>query len=272
MKFNPFLLFYKKPLFLLLVYVLLSVGLLRMNSETSLSGIRYASLQVVESFAKIQLQFSIWKNYRREITELKKENYLLSRKNQNLKHIVLENIRLKKLLKLKQESEYDFVAARVIGIGTEIGIRSLILDVGDEDSVKKNMPVLTADGLVGKIVVTTPKESIIQILADHNSLVSARLQNSRETGVVSWDGNSWLNLLYISKDVPVTIGEEVVTSGLSKIYPPLIRIGVVTFIKENDYDLFKEIRLKPAVNFNALEEVIVLRTSPQKLPENIASE
>ena len=272
MRFNPFLLFYKKPLFLLLVYILFSIFFLRMNNEDSLSGIRYASLQVVEKFADIKMQFSIWKDYRKEIESLKGENFLLNTKSQKLNHILQENVRLKELLGLKQQCDINCIATNVIGIGTEIGIRSLILDVGEEDSVHKNMPVLTAHGLVGKIVITTPSQSFTQILFDHNSLVSARLKNSRETGVISWSGNSWLNLLYISKDVPVSIGEEITTSGLSKIYPPLIRIGVVTFIEENEFDLFKEIRVKPSVNFNALEEVFVLKTKNLILPETLADE
>jgi rod shape-determining protein MreC len=243
-----------------------------MNSEESLSGIRYASLQFVEKFADAKMQFSIWKDYQKEIEALKRENFLLSTKNQKLDHIIQENYRLKKLLGLKQKSEIKFVAANVIGIGTEIGIRSLILDVGEEDSINKNMPVVTAQGLVGKVVITTLGQSIAHILFDHNSLVSARLKNSRETGVISCDGNSWLNLLYISKDVPVSIGEEVTTSGLSEIYPPLIRIGVVTLIEENEFDLFKEIRVKPTVNFNTLEEVFVLITKNLVMPENLAGE
>ena len=93
---------------------------------------------------------------------------------------------------------------------------------------------------------------------DRNALVSARLQKSREIGVVGWSGNLWLDLYYIPKDVEVEPGEVVITSGLSRIYPKGIKIGVVAEVKEKEYELFKEIKVKPAVNFNQLEDVFVV--------------
>ena len=185
---------------------------------------------------------------------------------------MLENIRLKKLLNLKEETNYSFVAGRVIGSGIEFGVRSFILNIGEEDGVKENLPVINGDGLVGKIISISPDQSITQILMDHNSLVSARLEGSREAGVISWDGNSWLNLLYISRDVPVSLGEVVVTSGLSQIYPPDLQIGIVSDIKQNEYDLFKQIRINPSVNFNALEEVLVIKKSQTDSSRNYSGE
>lgn len=272
MKLNPFLVLVRKPLFLLVVYIILSIVLLRMNPEKSLQGLRYGALQVVEVFAKIRFQIAVWKDYQKEVEILKRENFKLQTTLQKTRDIFLENERLKLLLNFKEENQLELIPSKIIGVGTELGVRSFVLDIGEEDGAQKNMPVLTADGLVGKIVLTTPKQSICQILKDHNSLVSARLQNSREIGVVSWDGEPWLNLLYISKDVPVNIGEDVVTSGLSKIYPPFLRIGQVSEINENEYDLFKEIRIKPAVNFNSLEEVIVIHLIENDLTNQVELE
>jgi rod shape-determining protein MreC len=134
----------------------------------------------------------------------------------------------------------------------------LILNVGSADSIQKNQAVLTEAGLVGKILDTEPKQALTQILMDRNTLVSARLQKSREIGVVGWSGNLWLDLYYIPKDVEVEPGEVVITSGLSRIYPQGIKIGVVAEINEKEYELFKEIKVKPAVNFNQLEDVFVV--------------
>ncbi len=216
-------------------------------------------LQTIEWVHQIEETFRLRHHMSQEIEQLKAENFRLKMTALKLREVLIENSRLRRLLKLKEEGAYRVVAARVIGSGTEGGIRSLIISVGEQDSVRKNMPVVNADGLVGRVIATTPGQSIVQILMDHNSLVSARLQHSREAGVIAWSGNSWLDLLYIPKNIPVEKGEMVITSELSRIYPPGLKIGIVTTIKENKFDLFKEIRVKPAVNFNAVEEVFVIR-------------
>jgi len=272
MKFTPFLLFYRKPLFLLTIYVFLSLLLMHFNDPASLRVISNISLQVVEVFANIRHDISLWKDYQEEAHRLREENARLKLANQRSREMMLENMRLKKLLNLGENHQYNFIAARVIGSGIELGIRSLILDAGESDSVRENMPVINGDGLVGKIISVTPDQSITQVLMDHNSLVSARLEISRESGVIGWDGRSWLNLQYISRDVAVSFGEVVVTSGLSRIYPPDLRIGVVSHIEQNDYDLFKKIRVTPSVNFEALEEVMILKTAGLGLTENLTSE
>lgn len=272
MKFNPFLLFYRRPLFLVIIYAFLSLLLMNFNDANSLRGVRSVSLQFVEFFADIRHDISIWKDYQNEANRLRAENTLLKLTRQRLQEALLQQRRLQDLVKLPEEPKYDFIAARVIGFGIENGVRSLILNVGERDSIAENMPVINGDGLVGRIISVTDGQSITQILMDHNSLVSARLQRSRESGTISWTGNSWLNLLYISKDVPVLLGEEVVTSGLSEIYPPNLIIGYVSHIEQNEYDLFKDIRISPAVNFKALEEVVVLKISVAATAEQVPSE
>ena len=267
MKFNPFLFFYRKPLFLLVIYVLLSLLIMNFNDARSLHGVRSVSLQFVGFFANIRHNISLWRDYQTEASRLKTENALLKLTRRRLQEALLQERRLQNLVKLPEETEYDFVAARVIGFGIEHGVRSLILNVGEKDSITKNMPVINGDGLIGRIISVTEDQSITQVLMDHNSLVSARLQRSRESGTISWTGNSWLNLLYISRDVPVLLGEVVMTSGLSQIYPPNLIIGYVSHIEQNEYDLFKDIRVNPAVNFKAVEEVIILKVSEARIAE-----
>lgn len=272
MKFNPFLFFYRRPLFLLVIYILLSLLLMNSNDARSLHGIRSVSLQFVEFFANIRHDISVWKDYQNEAHRLRTENALLKLTRQRLQEALLRERRLQNLVRLPEETEYDFIAARVIGFGIEHGVRSLILNVGKKDSITENMTVINGDGLIGRIISVADNQSITQVLMDHNCLVSARLQKSRESGTISWTGNSWLNLLYISRDVPVLLGEVVMTSGLSEIYPPNLIIGYVSHIEQNEYDLFKDIRVNPAVNFKALEEVVVLKILKAHLAEQAQGE
>ncbi|RMI04826.1 MAG: rod shape-determining protein MreC [Calditrichaeota bacterium] len=254
----PYLAFFKRPLVLLMIYVFLSTVLMNFSDDTSLRGIRWALLQVIEFMDGLKIDWRTREQLLRENDRLKEENFRLRLTQQKLREIVLENVRLRRLLRLKESSDYKYLAARVIAEGTERGIRSVLIDIGEREGVRKNMAVINAQGLVGKVIATTPGQAIVQILLDQNMFVSARLQNSREVGFISCSGNSWLDLRQIPRNIQVEPGEVVVTSGNSQIYPPGIKIGVVTTIEETEYDFFKQIRVDPAVNFDALEEVFVV--------------
>ncbi len=258
MRFHFLLPVFRKPAYLLLVYVGLSLFLMSLNPPAQLRGIRMGVLALVEFWSGIQEAFTLRRVSRQELEALKEENFRLQLSNQRLREVLLENIRLHRLLNLSRELDMAYISARVIGMGTERDVQSIILNVGSEDGVGRNMPVVNADGLVGKVISVTPGQSVVQILLDHNSLVSARLEQSRELGIISWDGSPWLSLQYVPKSVSVQVGEPVVTSGLSNIYPPGLKIGVVVKVKEDRRGFFNIIRVKPAVDFNRLEEVFVI--------------
>lgn len=269
MSFPAYLNLFKRPAFLLLVYIFLSLVFLNFNDVAALRGFRLVMLDAVELIESFKFGFTARKTLKAENEALRKENFYLHLTNQRLREVVLENSRLKRLLRLKEEKSFQFLAARVVGSTTDKDFGTLILDVGDEDSIDVNMAVVNADGLIGKIIEVTPRQSLVQILMDHDSWVSARLENSRETASVNWSGQPWLNLNYIPKNIPVEKGELVVTSGLSQIYPEGLKIGIVANIAERENDWFKTISIKPAVNFQALEEVVIIRKT---LAENAATE
>ncbi|MFZ0390431.1 MAG: rod shape-determining protein MreC [Calditrichia bacterium] len=248
----------QNSLLLLSVYTLISILLISVNNPSTLRGVRIAVLRVIGWVNAVEQNFEFTDQLEKQNQDLRKELLELSITNQRLQEIMLQNIRLKKLLNFKEESAYNFLIANVVGLGQEKSVRSIIINVGLQDSVKKNYPVVTERGLVGKILIAEPRFSVVQILMDRNALVSARLQRSREIGVVSWSGNIWLDLDYVPKEVEIESGEAVVTSGLSHIYPPGLKIGVVGETSQNSYELFQKIKIKPAVNFNRLEEVFVI--------------
>ncbi len=261
MKRILFLFTRRGTLILLTFYLVLAFLLMSLNEPLQLRGFRIAILKGISWVNSIKSYFIYLKNIDTQNKKLKIQLLEESIKNQQMQEYMLENLRLRKLLRLKDELEYSFIPARVIGVGQEQSIKSLILDVGRKDNIKINQAVVTEKGLVGKILDSEKEYSITQVLMDRNSLVSARLQKSREIGLIGWSGNLWLDLYYIPKDVELERGEVVITSGLSQIYPKGLKIGVVAEILENEYELFKQIKVKPAVNFNRLEEVFVLQMS-----------
>jgi rod shape-determining protein MreC len=269
MRSSRFLGFVNRPIVLLSIYIFLSAMLMNFSDDASLRGVRWMVLRVVGIIDAVKMDLAWRENLEKENEQLKKENFQLHITNQKLREVVVENTRLKKMLALKEESQYDYIIARVIATGTEKGVNTLILNAGTQDSVKINMAVVNADGLIGKIIAVSSGESVVQLLKDHDCWVGARLQNSREIGIVGWDGSAWLNLQYIPKNIPVKQGELVITSGLSEIYPPGLKIGIVADSKDSEGDLFKKIQVTPAVKFNSIEEVFIIKT---EISENTASE
>jgi rod shape-determining protein MreC len=170
---------------------------------------------------------------------------------------LLENIRLRKLLGFREKSQLQLTAAEVIGQNPHDIVNGLLLNAGSEGGIQKSAAVLTADGLVGKIINSENNFSVCQILFDPNSRVSAKIQRNREFGVIAWDGGNQLKLLYIAKTIKVHMGDVIVTSGMSQIFPENIKIGVVVDVSLEGKGMFQEILVQPSVSFNRLEEVQV---------------
>src|SRR5437660_5473557 len=144
------------------------------------------------------------------------------------------------------------------GAGTGAGPASLMipLDRGERDGIRKNMGVITPDGVVGKVVESYPSASQVLLLTDKESGVGAMLADSRIQSPVGGQGEPLLVMKYVPNDEEVNQGERVITSGMDRIFPRDLPVGTVTEIKSGNP--FKQIRIKPAANLERLEEVLVL--------------
>jgi rod shape-determining protein MreC len=130
--------------------------------------------------------------------------------------------------------------------------------VGESDSVKLNMPIVSESGLVGKIVATSNWYSIGQILLNRELRVSAKVQRSRVDGIMRWDGGPTLSMQNVVKTMDVKPGDQVITSDYSSIFPPGLLIGIVSATHENPGSLFESVDVTPSVDFTRLEEVFVI--------------
>jgi rod shape-determining protein MreC len=201
-----------------------------------------------------------------ELVRLRRQNADLAFKNMQLQDAYLENLRLRKLLEFKERSSFKLIAAEVLGFNPHQIFNGLILNEGRRRDIKKKDAVLTAEGLVGQIVQVDEDNSICQILLDRNSRISSQIQRNRELGVIAWDGGVNLKLLYVAKTIDVLIGDVVFTSGYSRIFPGNIKIGVVIEVSKEKEGLFQDIVVQPAVNFNRLEEVFIVKEISDHVP------
>jgi rod shape-determining protein MreC len=252
------------------VLLCVSAGLLALNDDSQIRTIR--SVTVV-SFGTLQEAMGIIPNYfdlRRENHVLREINVTLADEVNRLREARLENVRLRQLLGLKERGEFGLVAANVIGKNLQLLRNTMTLDVGERNGVRADMPVVTESGLAGKIVSTSGRFAVAQILYNRDIRVSAKIERSRVDGIIRWEGGAMLALQDVAKTLDVQAGDVVLTSAYSSFFPPGIRIGVVSSAKGAEGSLFQTVEVRPAVDYARLEEVFVITSVPDS--ERVALE
>ena len=251
-----------KEYFVLAFFLVVSITLLALNDTPQIVMIR--SITVV-STGVLQEVFGAIPNYfdlRRENRVLRELNLSLADEVSRLREARLENLRLQQLLGLKERKQFSYVAANVVGKNLQLLRNTVTLDVGENDGVRTMMPVVTDNGLAGKIVATAGHYAIAQVLLNKDLRVSAKIERSRVDGIIRWDGGSRLLLTNVAKTLDVQEGDVVITSEYSSMYPAGIRIGVVVSARPLEGSLFQTIEVAPGVDFPHLEEAFVLLAAP----------
>jgi rod shape-determining protein MreC len=238
--------------------MVISLFLLGNNDNRQIHAIRSYTVGLIGA---LQNAVSVIPN----VIELKRENEILHRLNvdlsdeaSRLREARLENIRLRSMMNMKNRGEYTLVPAGVIGKSLHLLRNTITLDVGEQDGVKPDMPIISELGLVGKVIATSAHYSIGQLVLNKDFRASAKVERSRVDGIITWEGGEVLHLKNISKKQDVIEGDVVVTSEYSNTFPRDIKIGIVSGISEKAGSLFKEVDLSPGVDFSALEEVFVV--------------
>src|SRR5437879_2453710 len=140
------------------------------------------------------------------------------------------------------------------------------MDRRPSTGIQINAAVANANGLIGRVILTTKDMAKVQLVTDNNASVGVLIERTRRQGVLRGDGASGAQLYDIPSLADVRPGDAVLTAGIDGIYPKGIPVGVVTKA-EKGQDLFKTITVKPSVDFGSIEEVIVLHT--RKVPAEV---
>ncbi len=168
---------------------------------------------------------------------------------------------LENLLGFKQQLRVETIAAGVIGASASLDFRGITIDRGTSQAVTANMAVIGPAGLVGRVVTPTAHASKVQLLIDRNAAAGALVERSRAQGIVVGSGVDMLRMDFVPATADVKAGDTVVTSGVDGIYPKGFVIGTVQQV-ENGNGIYKAIRVRPSVEFNRLEDVLVVKTPP----------
>lgn len=193
------------------------------------------------------------------ISELEAENASLRDEVIALQGQAAEAERLGALLDyIRGQPQRNYLAANVVGFDPSPFVRSITLSAGTDHGVLYGMPVVTDDGLVGRVIETSAQVSIAQLITDPALAVNVQLQDTREDGVLVAQPNGELWIDVINQDAQVSPGELVLTSGLGGSFPADIPIGEVVSVRRRDFELFQRAVIEPAVDLERLEIVLII--------------
>lgn len=218
-----------------------------------------------------------WNNYlnlrkvRDENRALKAEIERMQLEQARMREDVAQAQRLQALFGFKEQMIARTVGAQVIGSSGSEQSRVVYIDKGAADGIAQDMPVITPEGVVGKVVRALPSTAQVLLITDPSWGVGGLLEKTRLQGIAKGTASGDLKLANILADEKVEVGERVLTSGGDRIFPKGLPLGRVSELLSRE-DLFLNIRLKPAANLSKLEEVLVITEMEERAPAAAESE
>lgn len=253
--------------FLLIVALALMVG----RNQGGIDNLRKASITVFSYLEEPLSNIRVYRQALKTNTYLRKQNVELLDELSRLRAAEQENRELRSLLEFSRESELSLYPVRIVGKEINQINNSLTIDAGTRQDIQEGMPIVSANGLVGKVIITAPGYS--QVMPYLNTLfrVSAKLENSNAYGIVSWDGESIheLQLNYVPQTVQVDTGEVVVTSGYSNQFPPDLPIGKVVRVEPQQGKETQKIYVRPFVDLFEIAKGFVVKFTPDTTIQNL---
>jgi rod shape-determining protein MreC len=222
-----------------------------------------APFQEVTSRA-VRASERVWGEYFRLIAvaqeneRLRRELEAAMERAHRQREIELENERLRELLGFKQALARPGVAARIVAKDPSSWFNTVIIDKGAADGLTKGLAAVTSRGVAGQIVEVSLHQSKLMLIIDPNSAVDALIQRNRVRGIVKGSFQEECSLDFVMPEDDVRLGDSVVSSGFDGVYPKGLPVGSVSAVKGQGVGFFKEVRVRPSVDFDKLEEVLII--------------
>lgn len=175
-----------------------------------------------------------------------------------LKETERENERLRLLLAFREQFKVDTVLARVVAKDVSTEFRALRINRGEQSGIKKDMAVVTHEGIVGRVLRTTARTADIVTVVDLLSAIDAIDQRSRARGVVEGLSDDLCTLRYTLRTDDIQPGDILISSGLGGVYPKGVPVGTVSRVNKKSFGISQDVEVRPAVDFSRLEEVLVV--------------
>jgi rod shape-determining protein MreC len=245
------------------------IGLSVTSRRSTTFGIERIAISAIAPFQELvtrSLRFArdIWRHYFYLVSVARENHVLMDQlsqavQNKNQWHETeLANIRLRDLIDFQRNISERVVAAEVIGKDPSAWFKTVIIDKGEADGLTRGLPVVIPQGIVGQVIEVSNHYSKVMLILDSNSAVDSLVQRTRARGVVKGESTDQCGLDYVLRKNDVRIGDTIVSSGLDGVYPKGLRLGLVSQVIEHDADIFHEVIITPFVDFEKLEEVLVI--------------
>ena len=211
----------------------------------------------------------IWCNYfdlvsvSRENERLKRDLAIAQNKLMDARETELANIRLRNLLSFQKTTNLSMLASEVIAKDPSAMSKTVMIDKGKDDGLKVGLPVVLPEGIVGQIMEVAGRYAKVLLVTDANSAVDALVQKSRARGVVKGSTFGDCRLVYMLRKHEVHQNDILISSGLDGVYPKGLRLGYVHSVRKKNAGIFQEVTVRPFVDFEKLEEVLVILNPPQ---------
>jgi rod shape-determining protein MreC len=209
------------------------------------------------------------------VVNLGKENRMLKQKiaelqeeNHRMTEMKLANERLRQLLQFREKNSPSMIGAEVIGQDPSSWFKSVTINKGERDGVKKGMAVISPAGVIGQILKTAPHYATVLLLTDYNSAVDSIVQRTRAKTIVEGKGENRCQLKYLRRAEEVAVGDVVVTSGLGGNFPKGLMVGEIKKVDKKGHGVFQYAELVPSVDLTQLEEVfVIIEPLPSSQPQ-----
>ena len=229
------------------------------NNDSEL--IKNAKINSLSTFSFLYQPFNWLDNQlflNKKLEVLSSENLRLSLENQVLKVHETENIRYREFLNFKRRENLDFVGADVISKGVTANMSSIIINRGSNDGVSKNLPVLSSNGVIGKITAVSSSSSEVQLISDVNFRLSVKIAPDEVEGIMRWIREDICEIAELKKISDIEIGDIVLTSNLSIYFPPNLPVGEVVSIFEKSNSSNRIVTMKLFSDLSTINQLFVL--------------
>jgi len=259
-----------------IVLITVNVILLSITSKSrSTLGVGRVGLSFVAPFQELvtrSVRFTrgVWEHYFFLVSVAQENNILKKMLNESIEknnqwhEIELANTRLRNLLNFQKAPTNRVVAAEVIGKDPSGWFKTVVIDKGKAEGLQKGLPVVLPQGIVGQVIEVSSHYSKVMLVIDRNSAVDALVQRSRARGIIKGASADQCRFEFVLRKHDVQIGDTVISSGLDGVYPKGLRIGRVSDLSERKSDIFYDITVAPFVDYETLEEVLVILRSKIK--------
>jgi len=272
MRIRSFFLFRRHTLLTFVVLLLLSALVLMSLRVKQRKGIDFfdallteccspflkASTFVIHTTQGVFQDYVFLVHLQRENSLLKQRIIELQQEIGELRETALAKERIQNLVQFRESISSSMIAAEVIGQDPSSWFKSVTINKGEKDGVQKGMAVISPEGVIGQILKTGPYHSNVLLITDYNSAIDSIVQRTRAKAIVEGKGENRCQLKYLLRAEEVTVGDIVVTSGLSGNFPKGLMVGEIMKVDKAGQGIFQYAELVPSVDLTKLEEVLII--------------